>query len=484
MGWLFPPGWPLAWLFIGYPLWWILGVSQAAVPVLSAFMLAAVLRRHRILVPRGFGFWLLFLGWTVGGLLLLQVDAPGAVPGESTGRYGVWALRAMWYVSATIILLYIGNLREQLPLSRVARYFGWMFVWIVIGGFAGALFPKVDFPSLAELVLPHALTSNTFVNGMVHPSLAQYQRVLGYQEARPSAPFSYTNTWGLALATFMPFFVVSWTNGSRRRRLVAVAFLAAAMFPVVQSLNRGLWGALIGMVVVVAVRYAVMGRVRVLAALVLSVAVLGVGIVATPLGETIAARWDHQHSNEGRTDLGTLTFESVMSGSPVAGFGTTRQVQGNFNSIAGGATAQCPKCSPPSLGTQGQTWLLLFTTGAGGLLLYGAFMAGAAVRGMRQRSPYATAGLATLVAHAVTSVVYNVNGPGLFAIMAGVAFIWREEMGATSSLTERMGGSLRSIWPTMAGYAALVRRNVVILALAPVIGCAAGLLLLASGASR
>ncbi len=474
---LFAPGWPLAWLFVGYPLWWIMGITEAMTFILAAAMGIIVLRRRPIYVPRGFGFWLLFLVWCAVGVLLLQVDAPGAVPGYSSGRYAVWAFRTTWYLASTLVLLYVGTSRRDLPLAKVARILSWMFVTVVVGGVAGVLWPQLDFPSVIELVLPHSITNINFVQQMVHPNLAQIQRVLGYQEARPSAPFSYTNTWGLALACFLPFFVVSWFGKDAGwRRIAGPLVLAAALVPVIQSLNRGLWGALVGMAVFVAIRYALMGRVRLFVALVVGVVAVGVVIAVTPLSSTVSARWQNQHSNEGRTNLSTLAVTSAATGSPVVGFGTTRDVQGNFSSIAGGATEECPKCSPPSLGTQGQAWLLTFTTGFGGLLFYVLFFAVQVLRGLRLRSDYVTVGLTVLVAHVITMVVYNANGPGLLAIMVGVAFLWREAMDDVGSrLSGPRRAGLSGAWPTLGGYATLLRRNSVLLLVIVIAGTVAGL---------
>lgn len=474
---LFAPGWPLAWLFVGYPLWWVLGVTEAMTFTLAAAMGIIVLRRRPIFVPRGFGFWLLFLVWSAVGVMLLQVDAPGAVPGSSGGRYAVWAFRTTWYLAATMVLLYVGTSRRDLPLAKVARTLSWMFVTVVVGGVAGVLMPQLDFPSVIELVLPRSITNISFVQQMVHPNLAQIQPVLGYPEARPSAPFSYTNTWGLALACFLPFFVVSWFGKDAGwRRLVGPLVLAAALVPVVQSLNRGLWGALVGMVAFVAIRYALMGRARLFVALMVAIVAVGGVIAVTPLGSTVTARWENQHSNEGRANLSTLAVTSAATGSPVVGFGTTRQVQGNFSSIAGGATEECPRCSPPSLGTQGQAWLLTFTTGVGGFLLYVLFFAVQFLQGLRLRSAYVTVGLTVLVAHLITFVVYNANGPGLLAIMVAVAFVWREAMDDVES---RLSGPARSglsgAWPTLGGYATLLRRNWVLLLVVVIAGTVAGL---------
>lgn len=474
---LFAPGWPLAWLFVGYPLWWILGVTEAMTFTLAAVMGIIVLRRRPILVPRGFGFWLLFLVWSAVGVMLLQVDAPGAVPGSSGGRYAVWALRTTWYLAATMVLLYVGTSRRDLPLAKVARSLSWMFVTVVVGGLAGVLVPHLDFPSVIELVLPRSITNINFVQQMVHPNLAQVQRVLGYSEARPSAPFTYTNTWGLAVACFLPFFVVSWFHKDAGwRRIVGPLILAAALVPIVQSLNRGLWGALVGMAVFVAIRYALMGRARLFVALLVAIFAVGGVIAVTPLGSTVTARWENQHSNEGRANLSTLAVTSAVTGSLVVGFGTTRQVQGNFSSIAGGATEECPRCSPPSLGTQGQAWLLTFTTGIGGFLLYVLFFAVQFLRGLRLRSAYATVGLTVLVAHAIAFVVYNANGPGLLAIMVAVAFLWREAMDDVESrLTGPARSGLSGAWPTLGGYATLLRRNSVLLLVMVIAGTAAGL---------
>ena len=472
---LFAPGWPLAWLLIGYPIWWILGLTEPATYVLTAFMAVALYRRGAVSVPRGFGMWLVFLGFTVVGVLVLQVDAPSAAPGTSGGRYLVWAFRLFWYLCATVWMLYVINLRREISLERVSRIFSWMFVIVVIGGILGARFPYVSFPSAIELIMPKSISSIGFVQQLVHPNLAEIQNVLGYVEARPSAPFAFTNTWGLAIACFLPFFVVSWFGKDAGwHKYVAPLVLLAALGPIVQSLNRGLWGAIIGMVVFVALRYAVLGRLRLLATMVVSVALVTGIVFATPLADTIALRWAHQHSNVGRTNLGTATVTSALDKSPVVGFGTTRQVQGSFNSISGGKTAACPHCSPPSLGTQGQVWLLIFAGGLGGLLSWVAFFGFAFLRSLRLRSPHATAALCVLLAHAITSVVYNVNGPGQLAILVAVAFLWRESSAPPGPWTI---GALRRgdvSEHTLGHYLLMMRRHFAVIVVLGIVGVGAG----------
>ncbi len=54
-------GWPLAVAFIGYPIWWILGVGEFVLLVAAGCMAYELLHRREIKAPRGFGWWFLFL---------------------------------------------------------------------------------------------------------------------------------------------------------------------------------------------------------------------------------------------------------------------------------------------------------------------------------------------------------------------------------------------------------------------------------------
>ena len=76
----------------------------------------------------------------------------------------------------------------------------------------------------------------------------------------------------------------------------------------------------------------------------------------------------------------------MSRGSPVVGFGSTRDVEGTFTSIAGGATPSCPACGVPPLGTQGQLWLVLFSQGWIGTLFFLTFFVLALRRTWRCRT--------------------------------------------------------------------------------------------------
>jgi hypothetical protein len=428
------PGWPLSVLFLGYPLWWVLGVEELVSIAVAVPMGLSLLQQRTILTPRGFLLWLLFLVWVVGGVLVLQVDAPGAIPGDSNARYLTWTYRLTWYLACTVALLYIGNNKDKISATRICRLLGWMFIFVTAGGLLGIFSPNLDFPSLLEVLLPNRLANQPFIFNLVHPTIAEIQQVLGHPSPRPSAPFTFANTWGLNFAVLLPFFLRGWLGRDAGwRRLAAPFILMAAAIPMIYSLNRGLWLALIAMAVFTAIRAALIGRPAMLISITLGAVVVVAAVSVTPLGVVVQQRLAGENSNEGRANLSSLAVEGVAGKSPIAGFGTTRNVSGNFNTIAGGATALCPRCDPPALGTQGQLWLVIYSQGFVGLALFIGFFGLLFLRHIRSRSPSANTALAVLVASFVTMPVYNSLGIALFEIMIAVGLLWREGQAARTA---------------------------------------------------
>ena len=418
------PGWQLSLLFIGYPVWWLLGIVPFVMVVATGWLAIDLWHRRPLRIPAGFSFWLLFLVWVVLGILVVQTNAPLSVVGLNINRYLTWGVRLLYYLQATVVLLYVVNLRERAGLARVLNAFAWMFVWVVAGGLLGTLLPHVDFPSLLEVALPHRYATSAFVRSLVHPNLVEHMLATG--DARPSAPFPYANVWGLNFACFLPCFVRSWVvSGSPRRRAVAVVVLMLSVIPVITSLNRGLWLALALALLTVVVRLAFERRTRLLIVTTVSAVVAVVALAVTPLGTTVAHRLDSPNSNQGRAELATRGFTSTLA-SPVVGFGTTRDVQGSLTSIAGGATSSCPRCSPPSFGTQGQLFLVTFAQGFVGGVFYLAFVLLILVRGFRIRGPDVTMASAILVMHLSTLAVYSADNLAILPIFLSLGVIGRE----------------------------------------------------------
>jgi hypothetical protein len=460
-----PADWPLTVMLVGYPVWWLIGIANL-MPLIAAIGMAVQLSRMpRVRVRPGFGLVLLFLAWVTIGVFLLQVDAPNAIPDHSNSRYFTFTFRLGLFLTAAITVVYIYNVRDKVSTTRIVRAFSCMFITVVAGGVVGTIAPNLDFPSLVEFVLPRHITHVQYVHDLVHPVVAQRYTVAGIVHPRASAPFPYTNTWGLNFACLLPFFVVGWLGrGAGWRRHVAPLVLIIAVYPVVMTQNRGMWAALVVCAVVIALRAALFGHAKPIVGFLVLAFGMGIILLTTPLGRTIENRLANGYSNSGRASLSALTVDSVLSRSPVVGLGSTRNTQGSFYSIAGGDTVDCSLCTPPALGTQGHFWFIIFSTGLGGLVLYFGFIGIQFISSARRNSKMATLALSVLTVHLATIFVYDTIGLALVTIFAATGLLWRE---ASDVPTAPVGRTLpRQHDRRIDAYSALLRANAFLM-----IGC-------------
>jgi hypothetical protein len=422
------PGWPLAVLYLGFPLWWALGLAQLIFFAMAAAMAVILRRQGPLRVPRGFALWLLFLVWMMAGAFLIRANAPGTVPGGGIGRLAGFSVWAGWYLAITIAMLYVANTARQVPTQRIVRLLAWMFVFTTGFGVLAVLAPELEFQSPMELVLPDQLVSTNFVRTLVHPSLSTSSDFLGYVQPRPTAPFPYSNAWGNNLALYLPFFILAWfgRDAGWRRRLGPVVLLAA-IFPITFSLNRGLWISLALAAVYAAVRLAVNHRGRALQALVAAVLVGGLVFVSSPLYDTLLLRVETPHSNDRRAGTAETVVTVTASGSPLVGYGTTRTMQGSFNSLAGGETEQCHQCAAPPLGTQGFMWRLVLTTGFGGTVLCLSFFVLQFLRRARGPGALDVTTCTVLLVAVLCFFVYDSLGSAMFTALIAVGLMARAD---------------------------------------------------------
>lgn len=426
---LLGPGWPLSVLYLGFPLWWALGLAQVIFFVVAIAMAVILRRQGGLRVPRGFAPWLLFLVWMGAGALLFHATAPGTVPGGSMGRLANFSVWALWYLATTVAMLYVANTAREVSTQRIVRLLAWMFVVTTSFGLLALAAPTLEFESPVELLLPDSLVSTNFVRTLVHPSLSSSSDFLGYDQPRPTAPFPYSNAWGNNLALYLPFFVLAcFGRDAGWRRPLGAVVLVAAVLPITFSLNRGLWISLAVAAVYAAVRLAVNGRGRALQALVAALVVGGIVFVSSPLYDTLLLRVETPHSNDRRAGTAETVLTTTAEGSPLLGYGTTRTMQGSFSSLAGGETDSCHQCAAPPLGTQGFIWRLVMTTGFVGTALCLSFFALQFLRRARGPAPLDVTTCTMLLVAVLCFFVYDSLGSAMFTVMVGVGLMARSDL--------------------------------------------------------
>ncbi|WP_374058837.1 O-antigen ligase family protein [Planomonospora sp. ID67723] len=351
------PVWPLRAVFVFYPLWWVLGLAPFAGLIFALPMVANLVRRGRVVVPRGFGIWLLFLlAMVVAGTQL-----------DSVPRLVGLLFRLTAYGSATVIFVYVYNCSSRsLPVGRAVEFLVAFWIWVVIGGYLGVLFPEGSITTPMERLMPPSIAANELVGELIHPKFAEVQHPWGAAEpfVRPSAPFPYTNAWGSHYALLLPMVLLFMRIRGTVRQGVLLALLAtASLVPAFATLNRGMLLAVGFALVYGALRYAAKGHVKGLVAVVGAMVVGAVVAYLTGVADGITSRTSVSGSNDDRVGIYLEAFLRTLE-SPVLGYGAPRP----------SATIGV------SVGTQGQFWNIMFSFGFPALLLFTLFLAGLAWR--------------------------------------------------------------------------------------------------------
>lgn len=350
------PAWPILVLLWGYPVFWALGLLPFAQIIVAIPMLAYLTFRRRITFVPGLMPWVGFALWMI----------PAALMADQISRLLGIGVRFTQFVSLAIMMVYIVNARGTLPVRRILNGLTFIWVFVIVGGYLGMLFPEARLTLTIGQLLPDFLTSNDYINDLVFPPLAEIQTPWGAEEPfkRPSAPFAYTNGWGAAMAALTPIAVATAVgHRSARAMWFLVAGIVAAIPPAVATSNRGLFIGLAGGVVYVMLRLALRGRwIALLWVTVLSTCAT---IILTLSGflDEIIARQETVDTTTGRGNLYAETFERTLA-SPILGYGAPRP---SF-------------WSEIYIGTQGAVWNTMFCFGFVGLLLFAVMLLGGAIR--------------------------------------------------------------------------------------------------------
>lgn len=370
-------------LLWGFPLWWAAGAAPFMPIALAVVMALLLVQRGRIRLPPGLLPWLAFVAWI--GVTATSLDGGIALVGFGQ-RWGN-------LIAVGIFMVYYANARERLAARDLIAAMTFFYVFIVLLGFLATVYPSFRLTTPVGLILPGALTSNSLVYDLVFPRLAEIQQPWGAPEPfnRPSAPFPYANSWGVAFVLLTPVVVAQITLLRKTwARLLLGAVVLASFYPALATSNRGMFVGLIASVAYVAVRLALYRRFGALMVVVGAVALGAVALVVTGAAAEILGRQQYSDSTSGRARIYAATIEAV-SRSPIIGYGAPRLDE----SIG------------ISLGTQGYVWMLMFSYGVVGLLLFLVFLGGAVLRTLPVRTLPGLCLHSTLVAAAVIMLFYS-----------------------------------------------------------------------------
>lgn len=400
------PAWPVLTMLWGFPAMWLLGITVIPMAVSMTIVMVAFLLRHRAaVVAPGVGAFAAFVLWTVPTALML----------DSVTRAMGFAFRAIILVFVLVAFVY--TISAARTLTRRAIVSGLTVVWgfTIVGGLLGMLFPGVRLTTPVGMLLPGAIANNSYVRDLFFPPLAEVQHPWGSPTAfvRPSAPFPYANSWGVAVLILTPVavacFLMARTWFLRCLLLVGAVAMVA---PAAATSNRGMFAALGLAAAYVVVRLALRNR----ATPVITLSVLGVAALlvlwSQGLFDQIAQRQEYGQSNDARFTLYRETIERTLQ-SPLLGFGAPRPSTGQELSV----------------GTQGYVWTLMFSYGFVGLGLFLLFLWGTTWRTRKAVDDVDVVLHSVLVVASLAILVYGLDIMQMLSLALVAAVLVRRRYG-------------------------------------------------------
>jgi O-antigen ligase len=342
-GWL-PPDWPIVLICAGMPLTFLLGI-HGFVWVLPVFVFGAQLlvRREPVTIPRSAIPLLLLVAWIPIPLMQLHL-----------GQLPLALYRYLIFASPLFCFVWLVNQREEaVPTKRLVRMLSILWITLIGFGFLAILFPHFSAPSPIQRIGPGFIFSNDYIRDMTRFQFAQVQSLVSEEVGRPSAPMAYSNGWGSTLGLLTPFFLLDFfVLGSPRRKRAGLLIGAAAMIPIIFSLNRGLWLSVGLGLIYVALRRALQGNIKIALGLGAALLIIFGALAATALGDVVQQRFEIAgESNNARSALYEVAFD-ITKEQPLTGYGAPLEVDGLWREV----------------GTHGLIWFVMVCYGFPGAI--------------------------------------------------------------------------------------------------------------------
>jgi hypothetical protein len=400
------PAWPILIMLWGFPAMWLLGVTVVPAGISMTFVMVAFMCSQRnISVVPGVGAFTAFVLWIVPTVVML----------DGTARALGFAYRFAIVVFALVSFVYTISAWRRLTLRSVVNALAFVWLFVVVGGILGMLFPTTRLSTPVGVLMPTWLTSNPYVHDLFFPPFAEIQHPYGSPMAflRPSAPFPYANSWGVAILILTPVALAAFILARSWWTRVVLLAGAVAMVPAAMaSSNRGMFVALGLSAAYIWIRQCVRNRaVPVIALGSIAIATV-LFLVSRGLFDQLAQRQQYGQSTDSRFTLYAETIHRTLA-SPLLGYGAPRP-----------STAQ-----DLSVGTQGYVWTLMFSFGFIGLGLFLLFLWGTTIRTWRAPSDVELALHSSLVVASAAVFVYGLDIMQMLALMLVSALLLRRRYG-------------------------------------------------------
>jgi hypothetical protein len=400
------PAWPILAMLWGFPAMWLLGVTVIPAALGMTFvMVSFMLRTREVTVVPGVGAFVAFVFWMLPTFVMLD--------GAARALGFVYRFAIIFF--ALVAFVYTLSAWRLLKLRSVVNALAFVWLFVVVGGILGMLFPTTRLTTPVGMVMPAWLTSNPYVHDLFFPPFAEIQHPYGSPTAflRPSAPFPYANSWGVAILILTPVAVAAFILARSWKTRIVLLIGAMAMVPAAMaSSNRGMFVALALSAAYVLVRQAVRNR----AVPVVAIGSMALGavvyLVSRGLLDQLAVRQQYGQSSDSRFTLYAETFRRTLD-SPLLGYGAPRP-----------SAAQ-----ELSVGTQGYVWTLMFSFGFVGLALFLLFLWGTTIRTWRAPSDVELALHSSLVVACAAVFVYGLDIMQMLALVLVSALLLRRRYG-------------------------------------------------------